>query len=213
VGHPSTTTTIITEIIIIAAGEVAVVALVENRIRLRKMARGKSVLLQHLPSMLLWTHKDQTGNVGGAGGEDTTTCWICAEPVKYYAISECNYRMCHVCPSTSTHCTRRPIAPFARCIHKLFPSSHLFIFSLPIQAPQPSIIFTPSPKALPASFSPAEIPYKDAKLTIYFETQEMMEETLLLLHFNCPDTECNYIRNSCSDLKLHVRASHGRLMW
>jgi hypothetical protein len=24
-------------------------------------------------------------------------CWICAEPVKYYAISECNHRTCHVC--------------------------------------------------------------------------------------------------------------------
>lgn len=24
-------------------------------------------------------------------------CWICAEPVKYYSISECNHRTCHVC--------------------------------------------------------------------------------------------------------------------
>lgn len=24
-------------------------------------------------------------------------CWICAEPVKYYAVSECNHRICHVC--------------------------------------------------------------------------------------------------------------------
>ena len=24
-------------------------------------------------------------------------CWICAEPVKYYAVSECNHRTCHVC--------------------------------------------------------------------------------------------------------------------
>ena len=31
--------------------------------------------------------------------EDTTTpiCWICAEPVKYYALSACNHRTCHVC--------------------------------------------------------------------------------------------------------------------
>ena len=24
-------------------------------------------------------------------------CWICAEPVKYYSLSECNHRTCHVC--------------------------------------------------------------------------------------------------------------------
>ncbi len=24
-------------------------------------------------------------------------CWICAEPVKYYAVSVCNHRTCHIC--------------------------------------------------------------------------------------------------------------------
>ena len=26
-----------------------------------------------------------------------TSCWICAEPVKYYSVSECNHRTCHIC--------------------------------------------------------------------------------------------------------------------
>ena len=29
--------------------------------------------------------------------DDTGICWICAEPVKYYSVSECNHRTCHVC--------------------------------------------------------------------------------------------------------------------
>jgi len=29
--------------------------------------------------------------------DDSGTCWICAEPVKYYSVSECNHRTCHVC--------------------------------------------------------------------------------------------------------------------
>ena len=29
--------------------------------------------------------------------EDGTVCWICAEPVKYWSVSECNHRTCHVC--------------------------------------------------------------------------------------------------------------------
>lgn len=29
--------------------------------------------------------------------DDTGMCFICAEPVKYYSVSECNHRTCHVC--------------------------------------------------------------------------------------------------------------------
>ncbi len=36
-----------------------------------------------------------TGSSSQSGGTDV--CWICAEPVKYYALSECNHRTCHVC--------------------------------------------------------------------------------------------------------------------
>ena len=57
------------------------------------------------------------------------------------------------------------------------------------------------------------IPYKDSKLSISFETQEMMEETLILLRFNCPDPECDYIGTGWNDLKLHTRGVHGKLMW
>ena len=75
------------------------------------------------------------------------------------------------------------------------------------------MIFTTSPDALWVSYTPEHIPYKDAKLAISFETQEMMEETLILLRFNCPDSDCDFIGNGWSDLKLHTRATHGKLMW
>jgi Zinc finger, C3HC4 type (RING finger) len=35
--------------------------------------------------------------VSPAEPEDGTVCWICAELVKIYSISECNHRTCHVC--------------------------------------------------------------------------------------------------------------------
>ena len=41
----------------------------------------------------------------------------------------------------------------------------------------------------------------------------MMEETLILLRFNCPDPDCEYIGNGWGDLKLHTRAVHNRLVW
>lgn len=75
------------------------------------------------------------------------------------------------------------------------------------------MIFTTSPDALWSTYTPDMIPYKDAKLSVSFETQEMMEETLILLRFNCPDPECPYIGSSWNDLRLHTRAVHGKLMW
>lgn len=32
-----------------------------------------------------------------AEADESAVCWICAEPVKYYSVSECNHRTCHVC--------------------------------------------------------------------------------------------------------------------
>ena len=75
------------------------------------------------------------------------------------------------------------------------------------------MIFTASPDAPFASYNQDSMVFKDAKLSIVFETQEMLEETLLLLRFNCPDPDCAYIGNGWGDLKLHVRASHGKLIW
>lgn len=34
---------------------------------------------------------------GDGEDNDADVCWICAEPVKYYSVSECNHRTCHVC--------------------------------------------------------------------------------------------------------------------
>lgn len=29
--------------------------------------------------------------------DDSDVCWICAESIKYYSLSECNRRTCHIC--------------------------------------------------------------------------------------------------------------------
>lgn len=55
--------------------------------------------------------------------------------------------------------------------------------------------------------------YNDAKLSIYFETQEIMEESLILLRFNCPDSDCVFIAKGWDDLKTHARTVHGKIMW
>ncbi|KAM5538081.1 hypothetical protein V8D89_008278 [Ganoderma adspersum] len=136
---------------------------------------------------------DSTNATSDAATDDGTVCWICAEPVKYWSVSECNHRTCHVCALRLRALYKKTECTFCK-------------------EPQPSVIFTTSADALWASYTPETIPYKDAKLSISFETQEMMEETLILLRFNCPDSQCDFIGNGWSDLKLHTRATHGKLM-
>ncbi|KAH8980343.1 hypothetical protein EDB86DRAFT_567986 [Lactarius hatsudake] len=120
-------------------------------------------------------------------------CWICAEPVKYYAVSECNHRTCHIC------------ALRLRALYKKLDCTFC-------KEPQPTVIFTVSPDAPFASYAPDAISFQDVKLAISFETQEIMEESLLLLRFNCPDSSCDYIATGWNDLKLHARGNHSKLM-
>lgn len=37
------------------------------------------------------------GAQAASDADEAAVCWICAEPVKYYSVSECNHRTCHVC--------------------------------------------------------------------------------------------------------------------
>lgn len=127
------------------------------------------------------------------GDVDDAVCWICAEPVKYYALSECGHRTCHVC------------ALRLRALYKKMECTFC-------KEPQNTVVFTVSPDAPWSSYDPSSMPYKDSKLSISFESQEMMEESLVLLRFNCPDQQCDYIANGWSDLKLHTRGTHGKVM-
>ncbi|CAL1705376.1 unnamed protein product [Somion occarium] len=138
--------------------------------------------------------KEETkAEISTTDADEVDICWICAEPVKYYSVSQCNHRTCHVCGLR------------LRALYKKLECTFC-------KEPQPSAIFTTSPDAPWSSFTPEMLPYKDAKLAISFETQEMMEDSLILLRFNCPESSCDYIANGWSDLKLHTRATHGKLM-
>jgi hypothetical protein len=81
------------------------------------------------------------------------------------------------------------------------------------QSPIERLIFTSSPDRDFETFEPSELPYSDAKLAIRFETQAAMEETLILLRFNCPEESCEVASAGWSDLKGHVRREHQKMMW
>ena len=55
--------------------------------------------------------------------------------------------------------------------------------------------------------------YKDPKLGILFETEQILEDSMLLLRFNCPDPSCDVACKNWSALKAHVKSSHHRYLW
>ncbi|KAI6138107.1 hypothetical protein BKA82DRAFT_4250547 [Pisolithus tinctorius] len=124
---------------------------------------------------------------------DAAVCFICAEPVKYYSVSACNHRTCHVCALRLRALYKRLDCTFCK-------------------EQQVTVIFTSSPNALFSSYTPNDIPHKDSKLSIHFETVDMMEETLVLLRYNCPDRDCDYTGTGWGDLKIHVRATHDKML-
>lgn len=74
-------------------------------------------------------------------------------------------------------------------------------------------MFTTSPSALYEEFRIDEMASRDVKLSIIFQSQDIMEESLVLLRFNCPDDECVFVAKGWNDLKIHVRAVHNKFMW
>lgn len=165
------------------------------------------------PTTITVSANDTPANT--APNDDPPVCWICAEPVKYYSLSACNHRTCHVCALRlralykKLDCTFCKVRPFLSSISLARDARS----RLNLQEPQSTVIFTTSPDADFASYTADAIPYKDHKLAIFFETQDMHEETLILLRFNCPDPECDYHAAGWGDLKLHTRAVHGKVLW
>lgn len=75
-------------------------------------------------------------------------------------------------------------------------------------------MITLSPDRLFSSFSEDEKTLlRDKRLGIAFETQDIMEESLILLKYNCPDLACDFLATGWPELKQHTRASHGKLLW
>jgi hypothetical protein len=108
-------------------------------------------------------------------------------------------------------CTKSWTAHSARCALRL---ARLWGFLTNARKePQPTVVFTLSPDAPFSSYTPESIPFKDEKLALSFEMEEIMHESMLLLRFNCPDSSCEYMATGWSDLKLHVRGIHKKFMW
>lgn len=53
----------------------------------------------------------------------------------------------------------------------------------------------------------------DENLGIQYEKDEIFEDTVLLLRYNCPDEDCDVACLGWPDLHRHVKSKHNKMMW
>lgn len=125
--------------------------------------------------------------------DEEEDCFICAEPIHFSAITACNHRTCHIC------------ALRLRALYKNYTCAYC-------KTESKDILFTlPSTKHF-TDYESKDIACKDDKLGISFEQVIIMEETMILLRFNCPVGTCDVAANGWPDLKLHIKQAHNQLL-
>ncbi|KAN0122893.1 hypothetical protein V8E51_001219 [Hyaloscypha variabilis] len=123
------------------------------------------------------------------GEVEAEVCWICASPIEHESIAPCNHRTCHIC------CLRmRALYKDKNCAH--------------CRQPAPYVIFSNNPTKRYEDFSDADIASTDENIGIRYESNDIREDTVLLLRYNCPADDCDVACLGYPDLHRHVRAVH-----
>ncbi|KAJ3109438.1 hypothetical protein HDU97_006683 [Phlyctochytrium planicorne] len=119
-------------------------------------------------------------------------CHICTDPISYYSVGECNHRICHLCSLRLRALLKDQACPLCKTA-------------------LPKVVFTSDAEKPFADYDLRTFSKMDKRLSIYFDGSGVHEDVMILLRFNCPDSECDV---ACPDgwgeLKRHVQAAHGK---
>ena len=174
-----------------------------------------------------------------AAGEDAEehSCFICTENIVIFAVSDCNHRTCHLCSLRlralykTRDCTYCKVSNNKKASKRKFdtvvcgksladhlthlPPAFTFLNLFhPLQAEQSVMLFTRDPEKPFQDYDLKSMAYYDRKLNIYFEDQEMYEDTMVILRFNCPDPSCDVAcPEGWKQLKTHVKNVHKLMLW
>ncbi|OAX82909.1 hypothetical protein ACJ72_02734 [Emergomyces africanus] len=124
---------------------------------------------------------------------DGEVCFICASNIDHTAVAPCNHRTCHIC------------ALRLRALYKTKACAHC-------RTEWPFVIFTDDPVKKFEDFRDNDFIRTDDNLGIKYETNDIFEDTVLLLRYNCPDNECDVACLGWPDLHRHVKAQHQKVM-
>lgn len=82
-----------------------------------------------------------------------------------------------------------------------------------IQTESAFVVFTDDPVRRYEDFQKKDFARTDDNLGIQYEKDEIFEDTVLLLRYNCPDEDCDVACLGWPDLHRHVKSKHGKVMW
>ena len=123
-------------------------------------------------------------------------CFICASSIVHQSVAPCNHRTCHICSLRM------------RVLYKTKACAHC-------RTDSEFVVFTDEPEKRYDDFTSDDFPQPeqtDNKLGIKYEKGEILEDTVLLLRYNCPDSSCDVACFSWPDLHRHVRTQHNKIM-
>ncbi|KAI8054665.1 hypothetical protein BDF22DRAFT_618912 [Syncephalis plumigaleata] len=116
-------------------------------------------------------------------------CFICTEPIKIFAVGECEHRTCHVCSLR---------------LRALYKNKHCAYCKTELTW----VIFTEDPIREYSSFGDTEAACVDSSLGIRYQYQETFAESTRLLKFSCPKEGCTAVVSHWGKLKAHARDEH-----
>ncbi|GLA61703.1 hypothetical protein AtubIFM56815_002562 [Aspergillus tubingensis] len=125
--------------------------------------------------------------------DDGEVCFICASKVDHTSVSPCNHRTCHICALRL-----RALYKNKACAHCRTESNY--------------VIFTDDHAKRYEDFKDSDFSQMDENLGIKYENNDIFEDTVLLLRYNCPDRGCDVACLGWPDLHRHVKSKHGRVM-
>ncbi|EDO16782.1 hypothetical protein Kpol_526p35 [Vanderwaltozyma polyspora DSM 70294] len=148
-------------------------------------------------------HKNEDGTLGGANNkdhgedDDTEICLICAEPLRIASLSPCSHKTCHKCSFRQRALYEKKSCLICRTDNEL-------------------VKFT---EDVDAQFDDVKnISETSEKYGIAFATNQIAEETLSLLKFQCPiclkkqDSPDLKDHGSLKKLGDHLKSTHNKLL-
>ena len=124
---------------------------------------------------------------------EADVCFICASPVVHNSVAPCNHRTCHIC------------ALRLRALYKTRACAHC-------RTEARFVIFTDDATKRFEDFVDADFQETDEVLGIKYEQKEIHGDTLLLLHYNCPDESCDIACRGWPHLHRHVKSVHHKVL-
>jgi E3 ubiquitin-protein ligase ZNF598 len=142
--------------------------------------------------------------------EEGELCFICASNIEHLSIAPCNHQTCHICALRLRALYKKRDCAYCK-VRSIALAVAAFI-DWEVQTEAPYVIFTDNAAKRYEEFAKTDFVRSDENLGIKYEREIILEDTVLLLRYNCPDQDCDVACLGWPHLHRHVKQKHGKLM-